>query len=283
MATLRHIRRKIQSIKSTQTITNTMKMVSASKLRRAQEEFERVGLYARRMEGLVRDVLRAMPEVYHPLLKERDAKRALLFACASDRGLCGAFNMNVAARVERFLSEAPYESVSLYLFGRKIRDYFRRRGASIVGECVDVRKVEMELASSISGRLMEVFLSGEFDAVFLTYTHFLSPLKQEVILESLLPLKIGVEGGGLEYLFEPPAYEVLSALLPKYVTTKLYYALIDSSTSEHAARMNAMENATDNCAKLLENLTLLFNKTRQEGITKEMMDIVGGAEALRER
>lgn len=283
MATLRHIRRKIQSVRSTQTITNTMKMVSASKLRRAQEEFERVGLYAKKMEELVRNVIGTLSDISHPLLDEREKRRALVFACASDRGLCGSFNMNVVGRVEGFISDKSYESVALCTFGRKIRDYFRRRGVPIVEEYVDVRRLEIDLSRTISARLIELFLEGKFDVVFLCYTHFLSPLRQEVVLERLLPIPIPRERAKGEYLLEPSLEQILSTLLPKYVTTRLHYALIDSSTSEHAARMNAMENATDNCGKVLQSLTLLFNKTRQESITKEMMDIVGGAEALRER
>jgi len=284
MATLRDVKRKISSINSTQTITRTMKMVSASKLRRAQDELERITMYAMKMDDLVKRVVQRLPEKKHPLLAVRDeVKKVLIFSLASDRGLCGAFNMNVISRTENYIIQHKdeFERIAVYTFGRKIRDYLQRRKVEIVKSWTDVRTVDKTIADTIASDLINYYMEGEFDQIYLLYTYCRSPIQQIVMFDDFLPVRVEGESEGAEYLYEPSRDAIVDALIPQYVSTKIYYALIQSQTSEHAARMAAMDNATSNCAEMVRYLTLVYNKRRQESITKEMMDIVGGAEALR--
>ena len=283
MATLRDVKRKISSVKSTQTITRTMRMISASKLRRAQDEREKVSAYAVRMEQLLKRIAGRIPEAASPLLAEREEiTRVLLFPIASDRGLSGAFNMNVALAVERFMEEnrASYERIGVYLVGRKIRDYLRRRKVEAVKEWVDLKSIGPAVAGEMAAELTDLYLTGDFDRVYLIYTHFQSALKQEVRFEEFLPLKAPLSEEAVDYLYEPDVQTIVDRFIPHYVLTKIYFALVESQTSENAARMAAMENATNNCGEMINHLTLVYNKTRQQSITNEMMDIVGGAEAL---
>jgi len=284
MATLRDIKRKISSINSTQTITRTMKMVSAAKLRKAQDELDKIKAYALKMEELVGRVTKMLPVNAHPLMTPREeVKKILILSVASDRGLCGAFNINIGLQAEEFTRQNrdKYERVGVYVFGRKAKDYLVRRKVDIFKDWVDIKKVNQDLVEEIASELIRLYTDGEFDKVYLSYTHFHSPVKQIAVFEEFLPLTTESEGGGIEYLYEPNRNVIVETLLPKYVSTKIYYALVESQTSEHAARMSAMENATSNCGEMVRYLTLVYNKRRQESITNEMMDIVGGAEALR--
>jgi F-type H+-transporting ATPase subunit gamma len=283
MATLRDVKRKINSVRSTQTITRTMRMISASKLRRAQEEMEKVNAYAVRMEELLKRIAGRVPETASPLLLEREEiKRVLLFPIASDRGLSGAFNMNVATAVERFIEEnrTKYERIGVYLVGRKIRDYLKRRKVETVKEWVDLKSIGLATAGEMAAELTDLYLTGEFDKVYLVYTYFHSALNQEVRFEEFLPLKASKSAEEMDYLYEPDVQTIVDRFIPHYILTKIYFALVESQTSENAARMAAMENATNNCGEMINYLTLVYNKTRQQSITNEMMDIVGGAEAL---
>ena len=284
MATLRDIKRKISSVNSTQTITRTVKMVSASKLRRAQDELEKIKAYALKMEELVGRVTQMLPANTHPLLTLREeVKKVLIFSVASDRGLCGAFNVNIGLQAESFIAQNKdrFERIGVYIFGRKLRDYLTRRKVEIVKDRVDVRKIDQDLVEEIASEIIKLYVDGAFDKVYLSYTHFHSPVKQIAVFEEFLPIKTETEGESIEYLYEPKRDAIVAALIPKYLSTKIYYALVESQTSEHAARMSTMENATSNCGEMVRYLTLVYNKRRQESITNEMMDIVGGAEALR--
>jgi F-type H+-transporting ATPase subunit gamma len=283
MATLRDVRRKIGSIQSTQTITRTMRMVSASKLRRAQEQLDKIKGYALNLEELLKRVAARLPEGSHPLLTPREEVRnVLLFPIASDRGLSGAFNLNISTRVETFIREnkQTYDRIGVYLVGRKIRDYLRKRRIQTTKELMDVKTVTNDLVQGIAGDLIRLYQDGEFDRIYLIYTQFKSAIKQEVIFEEFIPVKVPQTEETIDYLYEPGKEEIIERLVPHYVSTKIFYALTQSQTSEHAARMAAMENATSNCGEMINYLTLVYNKTRQESITAEMMDIVGGAEAL---
>jgi F-type H+-transporting ATPase subunit gamma len=284
VATLRDIKRKIGSVNSTQTITRTMKMVSASKLRRAQTDLEKIKDYAVKMEELTGRVVKNMPADAHPLLETREEiKKVLIVSIGSDRGLCGGFNVNVALAAENFSMQNrdTYERVGVYVFGRKIRDYLAKRRADIVKSWVDVKKVDQELVDAVAEEIIELYLTGEFDKVYLSYTYFASPVKQEIVFEEFIPIKTPEDVEYIDYICEPDRMEIVGSLIPRYISTKIYYALVESQTSEHAARMSAMENATNNCGEMVRYLTLVYNKRRQEGITNEMLDIVGGAEALR--
>ena len=288
MATLRDIKRKISSIDSTQTITRTMKMVSASKLRRAQAELDKTKAYALKMEDLVRRVVQKLPAESHPLLTPReDVRKILIVSIASDRGLAGAFNGNIGLAAENFIiqNRANYDRIAVYLIGKKARDYLQRRKVDIAKSWTDIKVIDQDLVKTIGNEIIDLYLQGEFDKVYLSYTYFKSPVKQEIMFDEFIPLSIDetampAEDTG-DYLYEPTREEIVEALIPRYITTKIYYALVQSQTSEHAARMAAMENATSNCGEMVKYLTLVYNKRRQESITNEMMDIVGGAEALR--
>ncbi len=283
MATLRDVKRKINSIRSTQTITRTMRMISASKLRRAQEELGKVSAYALRMEDVLKRMAGSVPEQSNPLLVEREeVRKVLLFAIASDRGLAGAFNLNVANTVETFVREhkATYEKIDVSVVGRKMRDYLKRRNIAIAKERVDVKALDREVAEEMAREAADAYLSGEYDKVYLIYTHFHSAVNQKVEMQEFLPLKPAKGEEGLDYLYEPDVQSIVDRFIPRYLFTKVYFALAESQTSEHASRMAAMENATSNCGDMINHLTLVYNKTRQQSITNEMMDIVGGAEAL---
>ena len=284
MATLRDIKRKIGSINSTQTITRTMKMVSAAKLRRVQEELEKIKDYAVKMEELTGRVVKNMDPEAHPLLKPREEiKKALIVSIGSDRGLCGAFNTNIGLHAQNFIkqNEHAYDRMGVYVFGRKVRDYLQRRKVDVVRDWVDIKKVDQDFVNTVSTDLIQLYLNGEFDKIYLSYTYFASPVKQEVVFDEFIPIKTPQDVEYIDYLCEPERVQIVKSLIPRYIGTKIYYALVESQTSEHAARMSSMENATSNCGEMVKYLTLVYNKRRQESITNEMMDIVGGAEALR--
>jgi len=284
MATLRDIKRKISSIKSTQTITKTMKMVSASKLRKAQDELEKIRAYALKIEELTSRVIANVPPETHPLLAEREEiKKVLVVSIASDRGLCGGFNVNIGTKAERFVlqNRDKYESIGVYAIGKKVKDYLQRRKVEIIKNLTEIKKVDQGLVDSIASDLIKYYTEGDYDKIYLSYTHFLSPVKQIVMFDEFLPIKASGEYDGAEYLYEPEKDKIIAKLIPRYISTKIYFAMLDSQTSEFGARMSAMENATNNSGEMIDNLTLIYNKRRQESITNDMMDIVGGAEALR--
>jgi len=284
MATLREIKRKISSINSTRTITRTMKMVSASKLRRAQEELEKIRAYAVKIEELTGRVIANVPPESHPLLTEREQiKKVLIVSIASDRGLCGGFNVNIGMKAENFVAENrdKYERIAAYAVGKKVKDYLLRRKVEVIKDLTEIKKVDKGLVDSIASDLIRYYTEGEFDKIYLGYTHFLSPVKQLVMFDEFLPIKASHTYEDAEYLYEPDKNKIIEKLIPKYISTKIYFAILDSQTSEHGARMSAMENATTNSGEMIDNLTLIYNKRRQETITNDMMDIVGGAEALR--
>lgn len=258
-------------------------MVSASKLRRAQEQLDRIQGYALNLEGLLKRVASRMPEGSHPLLTPREEiRKVLLFPIASDRGLSGAFNLNISTRVESFIRENRdnYEKIGVYLVGRKVRDYLKKRRIETTKELMDIKSISDDLVQGVAGDLISLYLDGEFDLIYLIYTQFKSAVRQEVVFEEFIPVKVSETEENVDYLYEPGKEEIIQRLVPHFVSTKIFYALAQSQTSEHAARMAAMENATNNCGEMISYLTLVYNKTRQESITAEMMDIVGGAEAL---
>ena len=287
MLSLKALRRRIASIRSTQQITRAMKMVAAARLRRAQERIIEARPFADKMREVLQSLsLRTDPEV-HPLLARREMKRVELVVITTDRGLCGSFNQNVFRRVERFFRENRplHEEISLTLVGRKGLEYFRRRGASIIRDYVNrFRDIDYEAAATIGKDVIEDYTSEAVDGVFLVYNEFRSPLIQRVMIKELLPIEpIEAEPDyyPVEYIYEPSADAILSELLPRYVEVQIYRALLESVAGEHGARMTAMDAATENAQDMIERLTLMYNKARQSAITKEMLEIVAGAEALR--
>jgi len=292
-ASLRDIRKRIASVRSTQQITKAMKMVATAKLRRAQENILATRPYATKMfEVLSSLAARTSPDA-HPLLYRREPKRVEVVVFTSDRGLCGAFNMNLIQRAEKFLEEEKprTEELALSFIGRKGRDYFRKRNVKMRREYVNLfGKVDLPLATRIGEDLVQSYIAEQVDAIYLLYSEFRSAIQQRIVLEKILPVtpKKAAEGeetpkgpAAVEYIYEPSEVEILGKILPMYVEVQIFRALLESVASEFGARMTAMENATNNARDMIEKLTLVYNKARQASITKELIEIVSGAEALK--
>ena len=296
MATLRDIRRRINSVKSTQQITRAMKLVAAAKLRRAQERILEARPYSFKMGEVLADLALRTPREMHPLLAMRPARnneagsRKMLVVISGDRGLCGAFNSNIIRRSVEFLrahQADPEISLTLMVVGRKVRDFYRRRGQyTVKSEYVNFfDKLAYTHAAEIAQDFTRAYLAEEVDEVHLLYNEFKSVATQRVAVEQLLPIRPAEVPEGrpvVEFLFEPSPSAVLERLLPKHIEVQVYRALMESIAAEYGARMTAMENATRNASEMIDLLTLQFNKARQERITKELLEIVGGAEALRQ-
>ena len=284
MPSLIDIRRRIRSVKNTQQITKAMKMVSAAKLRRAQDRVIAARPYAALLRRVLADVAAAAGAEEqageNPLLAERAERRILLVLITGDKGLAGAFNTNLIKGAQRFVAEHGGAAVTLELIGRKGRDFFRKRGAAISGEHVGLAaKVAYGETAAIALKAMEMFREGETDAVYLLYNEFKSVASQKLMLERVLPLEMPEQSAPVDYIFEQPAAEILNELLPKCVEMEFYRALLESAAAEHAARMTAMDAATSNAADMIERLTLYMNRVRQASITKEIIEVVSGAAA----
>jgi len=288
MANLRAIRKRVSSVKSTQQITRAMKMVSAAKLRRAQDAVNAARPYARKMREVVTAVAGRAGADAHPLLTVREAKKLALLVVTSDRGLCGSFNSGLTRAVHRFLNEHrdEYEEITLFVVGRKGRDFFRRREIPIRKEYIGVLgSVSRQHAETIAGDLVGGFLSGEFDEVQIAFNEFRSAISQIVRFEKMFPIALEssekTAGDGVDYLYEPSREEILATLLPKYVQTTILRVLLESVAGEFGARMTAMDSATNNAVDMIARLTLQMNRARQATITTELTEIVSGAEALK--
>jgi F-type H+-transporting ATPase subunit gamma len=284
MPSLIDIRRRIRSVKNTQQITKAMKMVSAAKLRRAQDRVIAARPYGALLRKVLANVAAAVAleeqSSRDPLLCERPEKRILLVLITSDKGLAGAFNSNLTKAAQRFISERHDASVSMELIGRKGRDFFRKRGATISGEHLGLAaKVKFEDLAAIARKAMDKYRSEEIDAVYLIYNEFKNVAAQKLTLERVLPMEIPAETTPVEYIFEQPAAEMLSALVPKYVEMEFFRAQLESAAAEHAARMTAMDAATSNAGDMIDKLTLYMNRVRQASITKEIIEVVSGAAA----
>jgi len=287
MATQLDIKRRIRSVKNTQQITRAMKFVAAARLRRAQERAFAARPFARAITRLVHSVAARAQESTHPLLARRPEKRVLLLAVSGERGLCGAFNANVIRRTLEFLREHTQENPSLIVLGRKVRDSMRKQRWKIVAEHVDVTmRPDLAQAREIAREVISLYESGEVDAVYIVFNEFKSVLAQNLKLERLLPIERDAPRAGepepkadegLDYLYEQPPGEILGHLLPRYVQVQLFRALAESAAAEHAARMTAMDSATNNAGELIDQLTLYMNKVRQAAITKEIIEVVSGA------
>jgi F-type H+-transporting ATPase subunit gamma len=293
MPSLKAIKKRISSVKSTRQITKAMKMVSAAKLRRAQEAVVAARPFANKLQQVIASLARREEHDAHPLLAERDKGKALIVLVTSDRGLCGGFNSNVSKAVERHVRSNPdgFEQLDLLLIGRKGNDYLKRRpGMSIFKvyeNLLGTGQVSYATASLIGQELVQLFESGEYDAIFIAFNAFRSAISQEPQLVPLLPItpEDGEPSVGDEYLadyiYEPNATEVLSQLLPRYVEVQIFRAFLESVASEHGARMSAMDSASKNASEMIGKLTLQYNRARQAAITKELMEIISGAESVK--
>jgi F-type H+-transporting ATPase subunit gamma len=292
MPSLLDIRRRIRAVKSTQQITKAMKMVAASKLRRAQERIQHARPYALQMLRVLHSLASRFDPAAHPLLDDRATPRAngrvLLIVITADRGLCGSFNTNVIKSAATYITDNADRQVALGLVGRRGRDYYARRGFEVMYEQVNLfAKLSYEDAQSIATAAMEAFVGGEVDGVFLVYNEFKSVMQQRVVVEQLLPIKrIGVDvqvdesGAKIDYLYEPEPKELFAHLIPSHVEIQVFRALLESNAAFFAAQMTAMDAATRNSGDMIDDLTLYMNKVRQAAITREIIEVVSGAEAL---
>ena len=284
MAKTRDIKRRIRSIRSTMQVTRAMKMVSAAKLRRAQERIVQARPYARRMLAVLRSLAsRANPDA-HPLLAVRPQERIDVLVITGDRGLCGSFNTNVYKKAAAFLEEQSGSRASLYFVGRKGRDHFRRDRRPRKGEWTDVyRTLGFTTAAEIAGDLMAEYAAERTDAVYVVYNEFKSVIQQRPVVERLLPIeRLDLAPGEVaeDYIYEPNPAALFDQLLPRHVEVQVYRSLLESVAAENAARMTAMDSATNNAAELIDSLTLYMNRVRQASITTEIIEVVSGAEAL---
>jgi F-type H+-transporting ATPase subunit gamma len=287
MATLRDIQRRIRSVQSTQKITKAMKLVAASKFRRAQERILAARPYATKMRELLGGLAGHTEDETHPLLARRETGRKRLVIVTADKGLCGAFNSNILRESLRFLRGPGETSVTLVVVGKKARDFYRRRQFTVKSEMLGIfDRLAYSHAQELAGGLMQDYLAEEVDEVHLMYNEFRSVAVQRPVRQQLLPIEAqgdGDDGGSHEeYLYEPGPEAILASLLPRHVTIQVYRALMESAAGEFGARMTAMEAASKNAREMINLLTIQYNKARQERITKELLDIVGGAEALRQ-
>ena len=288
MATLRDIKNKIAAVKKTKQITRAMNMVAASRLRTTQGRMENFAPYARKFSEVLGNLAsRVEPEVHPLLVKREKISKVELLHFTADRGLCGSFNVNSINRANKWIREqkaAGKESV-LTLVGKKGRDFFRRGKYNIRESFTGLYgTLDISFINKLTMGLIQRYLAGEADEVYMIYSRFIGMAKQEPTLVKLIPIEPPKEEKAearTDYLYEPSAEALLIELLPKHINVQIMNAFLQQETSEHAARMAAMDNATKNCSELVESLTLVYNKARQASITAELMDIVGGAEALR--
>ena len=302
MPSLIDLRRRIRAVKNTQQITKAMKMVAASKLRRAQERIMSARPYAVQMQRVLGSVAARVDPSIHPLLTQREPRadaKTLLIVVTGDKGLCGSFNTNVIKSAGTFIVERP-NLCTLGLVGRKGRDFFVRRGFEVMFEQINIfQKLRYEDAQAIGQAAVEAFLGGQVDRVMLVYNEFRSVMSQRVVVDQLLPIareEMQAEGGAesavapvipggdaraqIDYLYEPSPVEIFNQLLPRYIEVQVYRALLESNAAFFAAQMTAMDTATKNSAEMIGNLTLYMNKVRQAAITREIIEVVSGAEAL---
>ncbi len=288
MASLKDIKRKVGAVQKTKQITRAMNMVAASKFKASQLKMDNFRPYASKFMDVLNSLALRAESMSHPLLAVRDPKKIRVICMTSDRGLCGGFNANLIKATERFIRDKREEGkdVSLINVGRKGRDFFRKK-ANVIGQWVDVlSKFDMTLAVSISNEVITPFIKEDYDELYLIYNQFASVAVQKPTVVRLFPLpSIGQDveidaDKRLDYLYEPSEEALLQKLLPMYVHVLVYRALLETSAGENGARMAAMDNATSNCEELIRSLTLKMNKARQAAITAELMDIVGGTEAL---
>jgi F-type H+-transporting ATPase subunit gamma len=293
MPSLLDIRRRIRAVRSTQQITKAMKMVAASKLRRAQERIQHARPFAVQMQRVLNSLASRVDQSAHPLLDERQVAkaggRALLFVITADRGLCGSFNTNVIKAAGTFITEHANRRVALGLVGRRGRDFFGRRGLDTLYERVNLfAQLRFEDAQAIAASAIEAFVSGQVDGVFLVYNEFKSVMQQKVVVERLLPIpRLDIVAGDapaaapVGEIYEPAPEQLFAHLIPTHVEVQVFKALLESNAAFFAAQMTAMDAATRNSGDMIESLTLYMNKVRQAAITREIIEVVSGAQAQR--
>jgi F-type H+-transporting ATPase subunit gamma len=290
MASLKDIKKRIGTVKNTQQITKAMKMVSAAKLRRAQEAVVAARPYADKMADVLSSLALREDADSHHLLAERGKGKALIVLITGDRGLCGGFNTNIAKAAERFIREKGegFESYELLIVGRKGNDYLKRRAgmeiAKVHENLVGTGQVSYPIGALLGQEVIELYRNGDYDGVFLVYNAFQSAMTQVQTVTQLLPIvpKKVEEGAQVsDYIYEPNATKVLEEILPKHIEVQIFRSLLESSASEHGARMTAMDSASKNASEMIGKLTLQYNRARQASITKELLEIISGAESIK--
>ena len=289
MPTQLDIKRRIRSVKNTQQITRAMKFVAAARLRRAHEKALSARPYMKALTRIVQSISQRVPETTHPLLARRPEEKVLLLVVSGERGLAGAFNANIIRRSIEFLRERKAQTLEVITLGRKGRDALRKQSWKIIGEHVDITsKVDRSRAAEIAQAVATLYGNGEIDAVYIVFNEFKTVLTQIVTLEKLLPIEspsgppkdakeTPTGATMIDYIYEEPPAQLMASLLPRYLEAQIFRALAESSASEHAARMTAMDSATNNAVELIDKLTLYMNKVRQAAITKEIIEVVSGA------
>ncbi len=281
MANVLDIRRRIRSVKNTQQITRAMKMVAAARLRRAQDRVFNARPYANQMLALLGSLAARTEQRAHPLLAERPVGKVLVVVVTGDKGLCGAFNTNLLRAAQNYLAEHRDHNVSMMAVGRKGRDFYRKRQAGIVADYVNIfTRLQFSHAREIAERIIDLYTRREVDAVDFIYNESKTVLTQHLTVERYLPIKPVKPAGGeslVDYIYEEPAAEIFGRLLPRYVEIEVYRALLESAAAEFAARMTAMDAATNNATEMIDSLTLHMNRVRQAAITREIIEIVSGA------
>lgn len=286
MATLREVKKRIRSVVSTRRITKAMEMVAAAKLRKAQQRVMQAKPYAKKLDEMLSHLAAGSSgAITHPYFEERPVNRRTLVVLTSDRGLCGSFNTNVIRKADLWLAEQAGQDVAIVTIGKRANDYYKRRRWPIVQHFGDWSGVmDYDKARKIVALLTGRFVTGETDMINLVYTRFLSTVRYQVVNEQYLPIArpaVSQEAKAGEYIFEPSPEGIYAALMPGYATTKMVTALVESFASEHGSRMMAMGAATSNAGDMISSLTLEYNKARQAQITKEILEVVSGAEALK--
>ncbi|HYL39129.1 MAG TPA: ATP synthase F1 subunit gamma [Bryobacteraceae bacterium] len=285
MPSLIDLRRRIRSVKSTQQITKAMKVVSAAKLRRAQDRVLAARPYAQIMRRMLANVAQAAAEHQNgeaPLLARRPEKRIQFLVITADRGLAGAFNSNVIRTAQRFIRDHSEATVQLELIGRKGRDFFRKRHANISGDYATLfqKSPRFEDAAEIARKVIERFEKGEIDAVYLVVNNFKTLMTAQLVVTRIVPLDLPERQEQIDYIYEQPPEDLLRSLMPRYIEAQIYRAMLESAAAEHAARMTAMGAASSNASEVIDALTLKMNRVRQASITREIIEIVSGAAAL---
>jgi len=285
MPSLIDIRRRVRSVKNTQQITKAMKMVSAAKLRRAQERVLSARPYANQLRNVLGSLAGKLENIVHPLLEVRPEQKILAVVVTADRGLCGGFNSNIIKAAQTFLVQSTATEKKMYTVGRKGRDFFKRRNVKIVGEYINFfGKLDVAHARDISKEVTDMYTNADVDAVYLIYNEFKSVIQQRIVVEKLLPLgnddvEKMPQQGAVDYIFEQPPQEILNRLLPRYVEIQIFRALLESAAAEHGGRMAAMDAASRNAGEMIDGLTLNMNRVRQAAITREIIEVVSGAGA----
>lgn len=282
MASLKDLRNKIKSVKSIQQVTNAMKMVAAAKLRKSQEDMEKARPYTNAIEEMIHHLIPDIDRSLLPILDSRDIKKKLFLVVSADRGMAGAFNANIIKKTEQKVAEFGSENCLIICIGKKSHDYFKRRDFNIIKNYRDFwNTLSISDALSIGDIIIEKYLSGEVDSVEVIYNEFVNVASQKIICKSFLPIAYDVsEKDSCDLLYEPSKENVVKTLIPKHLNVQLWQFLLESNASEQAARMVAMENATENAGEMISDLSIEYNKARQAAITTEIIEIVSGANAL---